>query len=264
LALTNQPLAPNRRNIKMRLLYLILFILAINAAQGSVQKKPEHKAAAVVKVDTSSHVNIRSFDKATLKKYSDRPEFKYNSGNEELSWWDRLWIRFWAWFWSLFMFKGLSVLGVILNIIEILLIVAAVGGLIYAILKAVGMDPRTLLSKTPPPTVPYSEFFEDINTIDFDTEIEKAVAAHNYRFAVRLLYLKCLKQLSDAGVIAWEIDKTNSQYLYELKNDEQRSAFGLLTRQFEYVWYGEFSINDAVYNAIAHSFSDFNKRGKAV
>jgi hypothetical protein len=248
----------------MRLLYLILFILAINAAHGSVQKKPEHRAAAVVKVDTSAGVNIRSFDKATLTKYSDRPEFKYNSGNEELSWWDRLWIRFWAWFWSLFMFKGLSVLGVILNIIEILLIVAAVGGLIYAILKAVGMDPRTLLSKTPPPTVPYSEFFEDINTIDFDTEIEKAVAAHNYRFAVRLLYLKCLKQLSDAGVIAWEIDKTNSQYLYELKNDEQRSAFGLLTRQFEYVWYGEFSINDAVYNAIAHSFRDFNKRGKAV
>jgi len=247
----------------MRLVYLILLLLTINVAHGAVPKKTVPKTPAIVKIDTSSSISLRSFDKASIKKYSSRPEFQYNDTREGLSWWDRLWIRFWRWFWSLFRFKGLSVLGTIINIIEIIAIVAAVGALIYAILKAVGMDPRTLLSKTSPPTVPYSEFFEDINTIDFDAEIEKAVASHNYRFAVRLLYLKCLKQLSDAGAIAWEIDKTNSHYIYELKNDDQRNAFSLLTRQFEYVWYGEFSINDAVYNTIALSFRDFNKGAAA-
>jgi hypothetical protein len=108
--------------------------------------------------------------------------------------------------------------------------------------------------------IPYSEFFEDINEINFDTEIEKAIAKHNYRFAVRLLYLRCLKKLSDGGLIEWQIDKTNSTYINELTDQRQREAFGILTRQFEYIWYGEFGIDGQVYKNIDSSFQDFNKQ----
>ena len=108
--------------------------------------------------------------------------------------------------------------------------------------------------------IPYSEFFEDINAINFDEEIENAIAKGNYRFAVRLLYLKCLKHLSNSGLIDWQIDKTNSAYISELKNQQQQDAFRMLTLQFEYVWYGEFLIDQQAFKTIDTSFRDFNKK----
>ncbi len=95
--------------------------------------------------------------------------------------------------------------------------------------------------------LPYSESLENIHEIDFDAEIEKAVSQHNYRLAVRMLYLKCLKQLSDATLIKWQPEKTNSAYINELNDVVKRTAFKLLTRQFEYVWYGEFAIDGSTF-----------------
>jgi hypothetical protein len=251
-----------RKNTDMRFVYLIFFILAANLSNGSVIKKTDHKAVkAVLKIDTSGNVSVRHFDKAALERYSRQQEFRYIGAKEQLSWWDRFWDWFWNWFWSLFDSKGLGVIGIIWNIIELILLLGGVAALIYFILKSAGIDPRNIFSrKSAPSDVPYSEFFEDINTIDFDAEIENAVAKHNYRFAVRLLYLRCLKQLSDSGLIDWKIDKTNSTYINELNDDNRRESFSLLTRQFEYVWYGEFLIDGTVYNTIALLFRDFNKQ----
>ena len=108
--------------------------------------------------------------------------------------------------------------------------------------------------------VPYSESLENIHEINFDEEIEKAVALHNYRLAVRLLYLKCLKQLSDRNLIQWKIDKTNSAYIYELSDPNQRQTFSRLTRQFEFVWYGNFAIDQQAFGNINQMFQDFKKQ----
>lgn len=256
-----------------RFFYLVILILSVNLAYGSVVHKadsatigpPKAKAVAVkVKVDTSDDVHVRAFDQAALSKYAENPEFKYKGPVVGQSWLD----RFFAWLRDklahLFTFtvgKDISWLGVVFNIIMLTLLIGGVLALIYFILKAGGIDLRDIFSRRSTATaVPYSEFFEDINAIDFDAEIENAVAKHNYRFAVRLLYLKSLKHLSDAGLIKWEIDKTNTQYIYELQNADQRTEFGSLTRQFEYVWYGEFMIDNQIYDSIANSFRNFNRQ----
>jgi hypothetical protein len=77
---------------------------------------------------------------------------------------------------------------------------------------------------------------------------------------VRLLYLRCLKQLSDAKLISWQIDKTNATYLFELDDTGQRQKFGLLTRQFEYIWYGDFPIDPKIFGNIYKSFMDFKNQ----
>ncbi|MFI5160044.1 MAG: hypothetical protein ACHQHN_02150 [Sphingobacteriales bacterium] len=248
----------------MRFIYLILLILAVNLANGSVLKKTDPKPVkAVLKTDTAT-IQIRHFDTTALTKYSKLPAFKYNEIKESLSLWDRFWMWFWHWLEHLFIFrsaKGFSILGLIFQIVEILLLLGGVAALIYFILKSAGIDVNNIMRrKSASVNVPYSEFFEDINSIDFDAEIENAVAKHNYRFAVRLLYLKCLKQLSNSGLIEWKIDKTNYDYINEIKDVEKKTLFGLLTRQFEYVWYGDFLIDGTVYDSINLSFTDFNKR----
>jgi hypothetical protein len=250
------------------LLSLLFFILVANLCFGDTIKHaaPKHEKA-ILKTDTSA-VSLRHFDAAALKAYSKNPEFQYNEPTTDLSWWARFWRWFWAlirtvweWFTNLFDFSSLTKLGIFWQIIKILLLAAGLAALVFFILKSAGIDMLGIFRrKAAAAPIPYSEFFEDINQIDFDAEIENAVSKHNYRFAVRLLYLKCLKQLSDAGLIAWQIDKTNNVYIDELSDEEQRSAFKVLTRQFEYVWYGDFLIDQPVYKDINLSFNDFNKR----
>jgi len=259
--------ARNLKSIKMhRFIHLVIFLLSVSLAQGAVTVKADtakkHARPALhIKVDSAGDIQIRTFDKESLKKYSRQPDFNYGGPVVGPSWLD----RFFAWITDrldhLFVFRGLSYIGVIFNILMLLLIIGGFIAVIYFVLKAGGINLQDIFKRRSTATaVPYSEFFEDINAIDFDAEIENAVAKHNFRFAVRLLYLKSLKQLSDAGLIKWEIDKTNTQYIYELQNNDQRSAFSSLTRQFEYVWYGGFMIDNQVYNSIANSFRDFNRK----
>jgi hypothetical protein len=254
-----------QRSINMRYFLLVLFfILGAHICFASTPAlKPEKATSskpAVLKNDTSV-VNIRHFDSVALKAYSKQREFQYNEESVDVSWWGRFWHWFWSWLSHLFDFgsKGLTMVGIIWKIIKILLLGGAAAALVYFVFNSSGLNLLSIFKRKPDSVpIPYSEFFEDINTIDFDAEIENAVAKHNYRFAVRLLYLKCLKQLTDSGLIAWQIDKTNSNYINELTNDEQRSAFKQLTRQFEYVWYGEFLIDEPIYKNIDSSFKNFN------
>lgn len=260
------------KNIKMhRTLYFIFFILAVNLCYGSEKKPTAVKpvVSKVVKIDTST-VTLRHFDAEALKAYSKQPEFQYKETTIGVSWWTRFWRWVWhelrlffAWLAHFFHFeKGKGHMNMLwFYILKYLFIILGVSALVFLILRLAGVDISNIFrKKSAGASIPYSEFFEDINGIDFDTEIENAVAKNNYRFAVRLLYLKCLKQLSDAGLIEWQIDKTNSTYVNELTDDEQRNAFKQLTYQFEYVWYGEFLIDGPVYKNINLSFNNFNKQ----
>jgi hypothetical protein len=247
-------------------LYLILFILGINACFGAEKKAPVAKhVKAVLKVDSASAVDLRHFDKSTLDSYRKKPEFQYKETSQDISWWTRFWRWFWNWPGNLFKFgrsKGsITFWTIFFQVLEIFLLILGVGALIFFIFKAQGINIFGIFRKkaTTSP-IPYSEFFEDINVINFDGEIENAINKANYRLAVRLLYLKCLKSLSDSGLIDWEIDKTNNAYINEINNEQHQAAFRELTLQFEYVWYGEFLIDQQVYKTIDNSFRDFNKQ----
>jgi hypothetical protein len=244
-------------------LYLVFFILSVETGYGSVIKQVTLKhEKALLKTDSSA-VDLKHFDKSALNKYSKQPEFQYKEASTDISWWTRFWRWFWEWISQLFNFgsKNATVWGIFWQIIEVILLVLGVAAFVFLILKSQGINIlNAFRRKSTVAPLPYSEFFEDINAINFDEEIENAISKHNYRFAVRLLYLKCLKRLSDAGLIEWQIDKTNSTYINELTNDEQRTAFRLLTHKFEYIWYGEFLIDSQVYQNVNTSFQDFNKR----
>jgi len=248
----------------LRYLSLILIFITLSAGNGfAIKLKPAPKQKAVLRTDTST-VTVRYFNKDALNKYSKQPEFKYTDEVTQPSWWERFWHWFWQWLGHLFDFSKIkhartffSALGLL---VEYLIILGAAAALVFFILKLVGIDTRNIFSRKPlPADLPYSESLENIHEINFDNEIEKAVAQHNYRLAVRMLYLKCLKQLSDATLISWRPEKTNSAYVNELTDNNQRTAFKQLTTQFEYVWYGEFFIDGSVYKDINFMFQKFNK-----
>ncbi len=109
----------------------------------------------------------------------------------------------------------------------------------------------------------YEHLTENIHAIDFNKAIEEAINQRNFRLAVRLLFLQTVKRLTDEGLIDYKPDKTNRQYVYELANRPFQSDFERLTRQFEFVWYGNFSVDDTHFAQIQQQFRDFARQTPA-
>lgn len=232
---------------------LLLVSILFSTGYTAVKKQP-----LKIRVD-SSKVEIKKFDAKAIDKFKADKDFNYSGKSTgEPTLWEILWNWFWntlsRWF-SKIPFGG--------SILKYLFLCLAVGLLAYIIFKSLGIDPIRMLRGNPDKIdLAYSESLENIHEINFDAEIDKAISQHNYRLAVRLLYLKCLKQLSDGDLIKWQIDKTNSAYIIELTDPDQKQTFGLLTRQFEYVWYGNFAIDKQAFTNIDHLFQNFKKQLK--
>ncbi|MFD1258472.1 DUF4129 domain-containing protein [Mucilaginibacter terrae] len=250
----------------MRYIYLLLFLLLplcyAQAGQPNIKVKAKvvkYKVKLVLRMD-SSQVEVRTLDSTRIAQFKKQSDFKYDDVASQPS----LWRRFWRWFWHLFDNVDLKTKSSFLNFIGVFLkylfIALGLAAVVFLVLRVLGVDVTGLFKRKPADAgVPYAETLENIHEINFDTDIDAAIAQHNYRLAVRLLYLKALKQLSDAGLIHWQLDKTNTAYIDELTNPQQREAFTVLTRQFEFVWYGEFTINGQAFQNIKTLFANFKQ-----
>lgn len=90
------------------------------------------------------------------------------------------------------------------------------------------------------------ELPDNIYGIDFNAEISRALSQENYRQAVRYVYLKTLRRLSDTGRIDWQPSKTPTQYVREFPSE----AFRLLTQHFLRVRYGNFEATRGLYDEV--------------
>lgn len=103
------------------------------------------------------------------------------------------------------------------------------------------------------------EISEDIFSINYQKEIDKAAAQGNYRLAIRLLFLRLLKNMSDKSIIQYKQDKTNLDYLGELHPTNYYTNFFRITRNYEYSWYGQFMVSEEAYKTIRRDFDQFDK-----
>jgi hypothetical protein len=93
----------------------------------------------------------------------------------------------------------------------------------------------------------------------FTALINAAKVNGDFRSATRWLYLQALMGLREKGVIEFASDKTNRQYLTEMAKAPYHPAFKQLTRQYEYIWYGNFSIAAQQFSQLEQDFVAFNK-----
>ncbi len=99
--------------------------------------------------------------------------------------------------------------------------------------------------------VPYEVTADTIYGVDFDTDIRQAISQGNYKEAVRLVYLQTLRNLSDRELIFWELYKTPTEYIYELKEEDLRIPFRQLTNRFLEVRYGNFQATQRTYDQVS-------------
>jgi hypothetical protein len=97
----------------------------------------------------------------------------------------------------------------------------------------------------------------DIHDDDLEDKIQKAVAAKQYREGVRYLYLKTLRTLSEKGLIRLHAQATNYDYVNQMDRHARAEEFRFLTRVYDYVWYGEFTLTDEQFNLVHNNFKNF-------
>lgn len=105
--------------------------------------------------------------------------------------------------------------------------------------------------------VPYTVEEDTIYGIDFQKGIADALCRADHREAIRLLYLQTLKQLSDEERIDWQLYKTPTQYIYEVRT----TAFRELTNHFLRVRYGNFEATETLFRTMQNLQEEIGKGG---
>lgn len=208
-----------------------------------------------VRRDTASPVEVRAFSRTALESYRGEPAFRYTEAPLPThGLWSR--IRYWVAraLESLVNFATGTVTGKIL----VWLLLAAL--VIYIALRMAGFRAGSPVIRDRQASAAAFVTEDDIRTVDFGAAIAAAVREGNYRVAVRLWYLKTLQRLSDNALISWRPGGTNYEYLQELGASPHAAGFALLTRDFEYCWYGEEAVGRDGYRLLEERFSDFNRQ----
>lgn len=198
-------------------------------------------------------VDFRIPDKNKIEEYKKDSRFDYKPVERDTSAWDK--IKYW--FYDLLgdTFSAVSRSGIAGIVVLVIIVIV----LCLIVLKVLGVDYRTVLGKKKIDTPEIDIYTENVHEMDFDTLISNAMKNKDYRLVVRFLYLKNLKQLSDKEIIDWKANKTNYSYQHEISNSALRSKFLESTLIFDYVWYGEFSLNELQFSDIYGRMDEFNK-----
>ena len=211
-----------------------------------------------IKTD-SSEVVVNHF-KENIKKRYQNSDFNYSindTGGVNLI--QGLFRKFFRWLGEIF---GIDIDFIDYRTLEIIVYSLLAIGSIYLFIKFMLQSPVSSVFKTEEQDIEGFNYVEEnINEVNFETLITDALSQNNYRLATRYLYLKSLKTLSRKGIIDWHYDKTNSDYINEITNEATKNSFTRISYIYDYVWYGEFSIDEDQYH---RNQSDFNTLNAAV
>ena len=146
------------------------------------------------------------------------------------------------------------------RLLKLLLWVALAVVIIFAIYQVMVANNFFLISRRKRNRSTTNRDEEDLTPDNLEERILEETRNKNYRQAVRYMYLKTLKLLSEYNFITLHAKSTNQDYIRQMYNHSGLVKFRQLTRIYEYVWYGEFDPNESQFNVIRSNFNQFNSR----
>ena len=237
---------------------ILLFLISFNLeAQDSVPKSEKIKTHFTEKniiVDSDS-ILAKSFPTNFKKKYTDT-DFIYEFKAPEKNAWD----RFKEWLANilknLFSFSSneasLSAAEILLKGLAIAIVIFV----IYLIVKSVmNKEGQWIFGRnSDKKIINYTEIEKNLQLVDFEKLIKNTLKSGEKRLSIRYYYLWLLKKMSNKEIIVWDIEKTNSDYFYEIKNQETKDNFAYLSYLYNYIWYGEFDLDDETFEKAKAAF----------
>lgn len=100
---------------------------------------------------------------------------------------------------------------------------------------------------------------EIITKTQLEIMLEKAVNEENYRECVRIYFMFILKELTKKGWIKWRAEKTNYDYLMELRSKGNVEGFEASVKIYDLVWYGDYHIDQSSYQQLQPTLVKYYK-----
>jgi len=234
--------------IKIAIIYFFLFL----GFSGSALSQEKNSV-----VIDSSTILKKEFPSVISEKYSDR-DFNYN---ETVAKSQNYLLRAINWFFQkLADVFGIDVDPQFYEIVEVLIYIILIAIALYIIIRLfVGTNAASFFTKKSKVLAPLTFEEEDIEKIDLEALITNALKQQDFRLAIRYMYLKTLKDLSVKNLIEWHFEKTNIDYYKELKSPVLQQNFKIVSYLYEYIWYGEFDLDNDAYKNAEKEFNNLNK-----
>ena len=260
--MTKSDLVSNNRWLHITLLFIGF---AFNGFSTTLTLKTiEVKQTLIDSIPSDdSSVELREFEDVKEKYQGD--DFIYERNVENSGWWT----RFKQWLNDLFRdLFNLNSAGQASKATDIAL---KIGGVIifllviYFIFRAVMNDEgKWVFGKSSDKSIiPVTDIENNIHLTDFKELIASAEKDNNYRLAIRYYYLWLLKGLTNAEIIAYDVEKTNSDYFNEISSKEIKDEFSYTSYLYNYIWYGEFDVNEQQFSKAKTAFTKFLNSIKA-
>ena len=243
---------------KFKFLYIILFFfgISINANATTPEALTLVAPQDSIYIDTEP-IEKRNFDDIKEKYSGD--DFIYERTVKNSGWWSRFkqWLS--DFFKDLFDInsdaKASNITDVLLKIFYVVIFILVVFFIVKAIINKEG---KWVFGKSSDKgIIPVTDIESNIYEADFKTLISSAEKDNNYRLAIRYYYLWLLRSLSQAEIIEYDVEKTNSDYYYEITSDTLKKEFSYTSYLYNYIWYGEFDIDEHQFSKAKTAFTQF-------
>lgn len=94
---------------------------------------------------------------------------------------------------------------------------------------------------------------EVISKTELELLLEKAIAQEDFRECIRIYFMFILKELTHNGSIKWRPEKTNYDYILEMRAKNYSDGFEESVRIYDIVWYGDYDITKDIYERLQPS-----------
>lgn len=246
---------------RLIIVILIFFCCTPTKAQDSLVFERQ------VNYDTISELSPVRFDKATVSEYKDQKAFSYIDEVDNDYWWSRLktWIQMQYDQFKHWLLGGYSANAIILLFLEFLPYFILLLFLGFAVWLFSRINPAMSIAEpAEEPSVLLYEEEKIMTSENISKLIDLAIQQKNYRLAVRFYYLQLLRQFSRQGLIKYEFQKTNSEYLTELRSEGLKTKFKELIRIYDFIWYGNFSLSETDFHTVQASFKELQAELNAI
>lgn len=244
------------------LFILIFFCSSLGWTQDTLSERPKK-----LRYDTSSILEPLGFEEHQIDQYKSQRAFEYLNAAEKDTWWT----RFKEWVnkryhqildWLFGDYQANTILAFFLKLLPYLLVMAIAA---FGVWLFTRLNPGNyLLAPKEEPEVFLSEEEKIIKSENISDLIEKAIRDGDYRLAVRYYYLQLLRQLNAKELIHYEFQKTDTEYLNELRKEHFRPELKKLMRIYDFIWYGSFPISEDDFQKTQRSFQDFQTSLKTI
>jgi hypothetical protein len=216
-----------------------------------------------VQIDTLKIVQ-KNFDKEVLDAYKKEAVFNYEIQKREKN----IFERAWSWLGRVFI-KALSwifedigpavgLFKAVLQVVPYLIL----GLLLFFILKFfLKINSKTSFEGNEiNPSIFAADEEDLLRHSNIEELITEAIEKNELRLAIRFYYLLVLQKLTEKELIVWQQEKTNEEYVKEVKKASIKEDFKETTHLYDFVWYGNFSMNNTEFLKAEQLFKSLTKK----